>query len=99
MLNQVEDDNHYGQEIWELQSLPFDVIRQPCSFQIRNESGWGKAQFVALTEVTSFSPHKQYLMSDCLYLLKILSRKLSERALNLEIFNPRKFRLKFYATI
>ena len=67
MLNQVEDDKHYGQEIWELQSLPFDVIRQPDSFQIRNESGWGKAQFVALTEVTSFSPLKQYLMNDCLY--------------------------------
>ena len=67
MLNQVEDDKHFVQEIWELQSLPYDVIRQPDSFQIRNESGWGKAQFVALSEVTSFSPHKQYLMNDCLY--------------------------------
>lgn len=67
MLNQVQNDKHYSQEIWELQSLPYDVIRQPDSYQIRNDSGWGKAQFVSLTEVASFSPHKQYLMNDCLY--------------------------------
>ena len=67
MLNQVENDKHHSQEIWELQCLPYDVIRQPESYQIRNESGWGKAQFVSLSEVTSFSPHKQYLMNDSLY--------------------------------
>ena len=67
MLNQVENDKHFGQEIWELQSLPYDVIRQPDSYQIRNESGWGKAQFVSLSEVMSFSPHKQCLMNDALY--------------------------------
>lgn len=67
MLNQVENDKHFGQEIWELQSLPYDVIRQPDSYQIRNESGWGKAQFASLSEVMSFSPHKQYLMNDALY--------------------------------
>ena len=67
ILNQVENDKHHSQEIWELQSLPFDVIRQPDSYQIRNESGWGKAQFVSLSDVASFSPHKQYLMNDALY--------------------------------
>lgn len=67
MLNQVEDDKHYAQEIWELHSLPYDVIRQPDPYQIRNESGWGQAQFVSLSEVVSFSPHKQYLLNDTLY--------------------------------
>jgi len=75
LLNQVEDDKHYVQEIWDLQCLPYDVIKQPDPYQIRNESGWGQVEFIPLTEVKTFTPYKQYLMNDALYLQIITTTK------------------------
>jgi len=66
ILNQIEDGEHFDRELWSFHHVvPDKIAKKP--FAVRNEDGWGYAQFVQIGEIEKFSATKQYLMSDTLF--------------------------------
>ena len=66
ILNQVEDTEHIFKEVWSYHhDIPDTVTKKPAG--IRNEKGWGYAQFARLSEIEDFTATRQYLMNDALF--------------------------------